>query len=192
MKDITVSKMLSDARYASGKSQEQMATALSVSRKTIANWESGDSFPSFPRVLDWFNVCDEPIYPYVMKYLHPDELDRMTQKKEHKDISKALHILIEELPEQYQRELLFILTGTHFSSPVGILDMMTTYLHTPLELRLNIAENIMSNYKLSKARGHLVSEENIEPCINVFGSCIEHAKEAAFTGRKTYMEKDEQ
>lgn len=191
MKDITVSKMLSDARYASGLSQEQMAAALSVSRKTIANWESGESFPSFPKVIEWFDACDEPIYPYVMKYLHPDELDKMTPKNDHKDVTKALHVMIEELPEQYQRELLFLLNGSHFSSPVGILDMITAHLHTPLELRINVAECIFNNYLFSEARHILVSNGNVPPSLHNLSDCISQAKEAAFTGRKTYVKADE-
>lgn len=190
MKDDYLSKMLSDARYASGISQEQIASRLSVSRKTIANWESGISAPTFDMVIKWFNVCDEPIYPYVMKYMHKEELEKMTPKSGSKEVSKALHICIEELTEQYQRELLYILTGSHFSNPFGILDLMTAYLHTPLDLRMNVASNIQNNYMFSQARGMLVSNENVQPNMTNLMECTESAKDAVYSGRKTYFKKE--
>lgn len=191
MKDEYLSKMLSDARYASKLSQEQIAQHLNVSRKTVANWEAGISAPTFDMVLKWFNVCDEPIYPYVMKYLHPDELEKMTPKSTSKEVTKALHICIEQLDEHYQKELLYILTGSHFSNPFGILDLFTAYLHVPLDLRMNVADNIVNNFLFAKARDFLVSNDNVMPDLGNLDKCKSSAREAIYSGKKTYFQEEQ-
>lgn len=49
--DMEIGKKLKEARISSGKTQEQVAGEIQVSRQTISNWETEKSYPDIVSVL---------------------------------------------------------------------------------------------------------------------------------------------
>lgn len=47
--------ILKTTREHAGKTQEEMASLMGHHRTTIISWECGNTFPTFPEVLKWFD-----------------------------------------------------------------------------------------------------------------------------------------
>lgn len=45
--------------------QRELAERMSVSRRSVAAWESGETEPPFTAVLDWLRVCNRPLSEFV-------------------------------------------------------------------------------------------------------------------------------
>ncbi len=52
---------IAQIRKAKGKTAEQMAEALRVSRQTISKWENGDTVPDAYRMIDIATYLDVPV-----------------------------------------------------------------------------------------------------------------------------------
>lgn len=177
--------MLSASRYKAGKSQQYMADALGVSKKTIQNWEDGTSYPSDKTLIDWFNVLSTAPHPYILALLYPD-MD-FNNLQSDKDVDKAFENLTRELPVHVKKKLLFILTGAHGSSPVSVLDMVVAHLQTPLRDRLNVCQHIIINYEMAEALDMLSDSTAIRPSIDNLKQSLEHGVKAVRKRLNTYI-----
>ena len=90
-------KMWRTSREAAGKSQDYMAKALGVSKKTVQNWENGTSCPSQQMGFEWFMVLGVQPMPYYLKLLYPYEFDRIEPGANKKDVGIALLTLVSNL-----------------------------------------------------------------------------------------------
>lgn len=72
-----IAGMWRKSRYDAGKSQEYVARALGVSKKTIQNWEAGEASPNFRVALEWFDALGVPMYPYLMSVIYPTEIETL-------------------------------------------------------------------------------------------------------------------
>lgn len=180
-----LSRIWSESRALTRISQEEMAKKLNVSKKTVQNWEAGESFPSLKKSIEWFSVLGVPMYPYLMDALYPREM-KAVKSNDIKDIKKALYAHIDELDDMRAKELLFCLRGGHGSSPTGTIDLCTAYLSLPLQKRVSIASALLLFYEMNP---------KCEPNTNIetLRRCIETAKLAVKDGKVSYMyEEDKQ
>lgn len=181
-----IADMWRRSRYDAGKSQEYIARALGVSKKTVQNWESGDASPNFRVALEWFDALGVPMYPYLMSVIYPTEIESLSRDSSMNDIRKALSVYIDELDDLHARELLFLLYGDHGSSPTGLMDSMTAYLHMPLMMRVCITDSVLSQYKLASEIGLIEDSEHILPKVETLERCLKTAKEAVRNGKESY------
>ena len=181
-----IAAMFREARLASGKSQEYVAKSIGVSKKTIQNWESGTAYPNFRYALEWFDCIGVPMYPYLMALLYPAEIDGVKATNDMEEVRRLLDVYVEELDDHHARELLYILHGSHGSSPTGMLDIITTYLHLPLAMRIVLTENIIANYNMAQAIGMAYEDDHVLPKSDTLKRCVESAKQAVISGKESY------
>jgi len=172
-------KMWKQSRHDAGKSQKYMAEALHVSRKTIENWENGYSCPDQMMGFRWFSVLGLQPLPYYLELLYPNTFTSDDDK-----IDFALMEIIKGIPVDTQRKLLYILYGHHGSVLPSFIELMVAYLQTPLELRLNIAETIMYNYKVADM--HDATDKHIQPNMELINSSIRNCSDAVFNRHRCY------
>lgn len=187
MDNITISdrfaEMWRTSRKDAGKSQEYMAKALGVSKKTVQNWEAGYSSPSQLVGFKWFEVLGLQPLPYYLKLLYSDFAE-LSPKADRDSIEKALIELVKGMSEDLQRKSLFILNGDHGSSVKGILELFTAYLHIPLEYRLSVAQAIIIDYNVTSAYG--VTSEHVKPNIKLLEKSLSCAIKSVASRKKSY------
>lgn len=179
-------KMWRKSRESAGKSQDYMAKALGVSKKTVQNWENGTSCPSQQMGFEWFMVLGIQPMPYYLKLLYPYEFDRFEPGANEKDVGIALLTLVSNLTVDQKRKLLYILQGCHGSSPICILEMLTAYLQTPLEYRLNIAASIAISYEVSESKDILNNPAHVQPNMSLLNLAIKRGRQAVIDGKGCY------
>ena len=182
-----VAKMWRKSRAAAGKSQDQVAKALGISKKTVQNWEAGDQAPNFKMALAWFQALGVPMYPYLMELLHPQEFAHINAESDMETLRAALHKYVDELDDAHVRELLFLLYGDHGSSPTGVLDVMTAYLRMPLAMRVCVADNILTNYQMAEATGMAKGDNHVIVKTETIERFVDTAKQAVLNGKETYI-----
>ena len=168
------------------KSQEYMAKALGVSRKTIQNWEEGFSCPSQEKGFEWFIALDLQPLPYYLEVLYPTEFHNISGTVSDEAIEDALITVIHDLPPASKRKLLYLLYGDHGSDPIALLELFNAYLQVPLKDRLNLASSTVTNYQVAQSMGNIIHTDHIQPDINVLASSFNKAKEAVMQGKTTY------
>ncbi len=178
--------MLARSRFAGGRSQEYMARALGVSRKTVQNWEDGLSAPSLLIAMEWFEALGVPMYPYIMEVLYPNEIEGISAGSDISDLRRALQCYVDELDDLHARELLFLLYGSHGSSPTGSLDALTAYLHLPLSMRCLITDSIVTHYEMAADLGLLQNTEHVAPCVDTLERYLDTARAAVRGGKQSY------
>lgn len=178
--------MLARSRSAGGRSQEYMARALGVSRKTVQNWEDGLSAPSLLVALEWFDVLGVPMYPYIMAVLYPAEIEGIESGTDMTKLRRALQCLVDELDDLHARELLFLLHGSHGSSPTGSLDAVTAYLHLPLSMRCLITDSIVTHYEMAADLDLLQNTDHVAPCVDTLERFLDTARAAVRGGKQSY------
>lgn len=178
--------MWKTSRNDAGKSQDYMAKALGVSKKTVQNWEVGTSSPSQLMGFQWFQVLGLQPLPYYLNLLCPIDLGVTEYDADAEQIKDTLHTIIDGLPANYQKELLYMLYGSHGSSPFALLELITAYLQTPLEFRLNVASGIAVNYEVAEARGCLKNPAQIKPNMNLVHDGIAKGRQAVVEGKQDY------
>lgn len=183
---MKINEMLQKSRYDAGLSQQQVADKMNINKTTIKNWEAGYSSPSLDKTLEWFEVLGIPMYPYLISMLYPTEMQAAINQDESK-ARETLHKYIDELDDFHVNELLYLLYGSHGSSPTGTLDSVTAYLHLPLALRVCITENILCNYEMAAATEQLVSPNDIIPKLETLKRCVTTAKKAVEEGKNSYV-----
>lgn len=158
-----VAEMFSKSRYDAKKSQEFMSLELGVSKKTIANWESGVSSPSMFQFAEWFRALNLNPFPYLLNMLFPKRFESINAKSTDEEVEAAFRSLCEQMPVADKRALLFIYTGKHGSSAYSLIQLLLAHLHTPLKTRLTQADAIQNEFELHKEAGTLICQGDIMP-----------------------------
>lgn len=174
---MTIAEALRTTRYDSGKSQEFMAFELGVTRKTIQNWENGVSEPSVSQAMTWFKLLHKNPIPYLLQISYP-EMDKISSKDKDAKILASLMQLINDLPAEGVRQLMYLFFGNHGSSPRAVLQMITAHLQTPMKDRIAHGQLVATNYELAAKTDNLAHPQHVQPDLNYLLSAIETAKEA--------------
>lgn len=182
---MTISDFLRSTRNDAGKSQEYMAFELGVTRRTISNWESGTSEPSIGQAIQWFKLVDKNPIPYLLQTTYP-EMDKISPNDSDAKILTSLLQLINDLPADGIRQLMYLFFGNHGSSPRAILQMITAHLQTPMKDRIAHGQLVATNYDLAKRTGTLARPENIQPDIEYLNAAIATAKATVEKNAKEY------
>lgn len=179
-------RMWRQSRADAGKSQDYLAKKLGVSKKTIQNWEAGLASPSQMKGFEWFEALGRQPLPYYLQLLFPEEYEDLSPSSDNQAIEDALITYIKSCRPATKRKLLFMLNGSHGSSPEGLLEMITAYLHTPLKNRLCVASATILNYEIAEAHGELIDQEHIAPDVDLLRRSLERSKEAVLDGMNAY------
>lgn len=186
--------ILSKTRYQSKLSQERIADALGVSKRTIAHWESGKSIPNFVQCVDWFETVGVNPFVTMIKYFYPEEM-KVTALSDDREVDVALRKTIDILSPDDKRALLYLFYGNHGSSARSVLQLVLAYLHTPLKDRIPQAAGVARTYDLDKRLGTLICQQNVMPKEDMLHNAIDQAMIAVIEGKYAYtndMEKDTQ
>lgn len=181
-----LARMLACARAESGMSQEAVALELGIARKTVQNWEKGSSTPTLPQAIAWFRVMKVAAMPYFIQFMFPD-MEGIRGYTEDRKVLESLLALIETLPMEGVRQLMYLFYGNHGSSPRAVINMVTAYLQMPLKERYNIDCAIGENYSLAKEMGTITHKENIQPDEEIMRTAIAREREAVIESKSSYM-----
>ena len=182
---MTIAEALRSTRNESGKSQEFMAFELEVTRRTIQNWEKGVSEPSVGQAISWFKLVDKNPIPYLLQCTYP-HMDKISPKDNDARILASLMQLINDLPAEGVRQLMYLFFGNHGSSPRAVLQMITAHLQTPMQNRISHGQLIATNYEIAKRMGTLARPDHIQPDLDCLNAAIEVAKSTVEKNAKEY------
>ena len=182
---MTIADALRCTRNEAGRSQEYMALELGITRRTILNWESGISEPSIGQTITWFKLVNKNPIPYLLQIVYP-EMDKISYMDEDARILTSLIQIINDLPKEGVRQLMYLLFGNHGSSPRAVLQMITAHLQTPMKDRITHGQIIATNYDLASRTGNLAHPEHIQPDYDCLIAAIEAAKNAVEKNAKEY------
>lgn len=174
--------MWKKSRSNAGVSQEYMAKALGVSKKTIQNWEAGIGAPNQIVGFEWFHVLGLQPLPYYLDLLYGKCEDVSGEGS--KKLDTALMESINRLNPYMKRKLLYILDADHGSSTAGVLDMVVAHLHCPLPLRIGVAQHILSNYQISEE--YNANSDLIKCDTDILMKSIENCKRAVRERKSKY------
>lgn len=182
---MTIADALRATRNEANKTQEYMAFELGVSRRTILNWENGVSEPSIGQAIAWFKLVDKNPIPFLLQITYPD-MDKISYKDDDAKILSALMQLINDLPAEGVRQLMYLFFGNHGSSPRAVLQMVTAHLQTPMKDRIAHGQLIATNYELAKRTNTLSKPKHIQPDLEFLNSAITAAKSAVENNAAEY------
>lgn len=182
---MIIAEALRATRNEAGKSQEYMAFELGVTRRTILNWESGTSEPSVTQAIRWFQLVHKNPIPYLLQITYP-EMDKISSDDDDARILAALMQLINELPAEGVRQLMYLFFGNHGSSPRAVLQMITAHLQTPMKDRIAHGQLVATNYELAQKTATLANPNHIQPDLDCLLAAIEAAKNAVENHAKEY------
>lgn len=174
---MTIAEALRKTRNESGRSQEYMAFELGVTRRTILNWENGVSEPSVSQAITWFKLVEKNPIPFLLQITYP-EMDKISSKDNDTKILSALLQLINDLPKEGIRQLMYLFFGKHGSSPRAVLQMITAHLQTPMKDRIAHGQLIATNYEIAQKTGTLAHPDHIQPDLDYLNAAIIAAKNA--------------
>lgn len=183
---MKVCEALREARSISGKSQEYMSLELEVARKTVQNWEKGVSEPTIGQAVCWFKAIDVSPIPYLIQVVHSD-MDGISAADNINKLKSSLHQLIDEIPEEGIRQLLYLFFGNHGSSPRAVLNMVTAHLQTPMKDRVVHGHIILKNYEIAKKKGTITSARHVQPNQKLFELALAKGEEAEINNAKAYV-----
>ncbi len=181
-----LAKALRESRQKAKRSQEYMSLELEIARKTVQNWESGVSEPSIAQAIEWFRILQISPLPYLFQYVHPN-LEGISSADETKTLRAGLRQLIDSLPEEGVRQLLFLFYGDHGSSPRAVLNMITAHLQTNMRDRVVAGTVILKNYEITEKKNMLASPEHVKPNKEYLKNAIERGEQAAINDAETYV-----
>lgn len=171
-----ISKALKDARVRAKVSQETMAEELMVARKTIQNWEHGVSFPDLEQGFGWFRVLGISPLPFLFQYVFPS-MENLSANASDEELRAALFHLIEDMPMEGVRQLLYLFYGKHGNSPRAVMNMVTAHLQSPIPNRIAHGALILKDYELAKKMGIISHPEHVQPNIEMLKDDIAKAEE---------------
>jgi len=180
-----LARMLLLSRAESGLSQEKVALEMGIAKKTVQNWERGISAPSLPQAIAWFRVINIAPMPYFLQFMFPD-IEGIGPSHDDEYIRNELIKLIENLPPEGVRQLMYLFYGDHGSSPRGIMNMLTAHLQSPLRDRYNHACEILNDYKLSLERKETVQPRHVQPDLKMLEQAIENSRIAIINDKSNY------
>lgn len=181
-----LSNMLILSRAESGLSQERVALELGITRKTVQNWERGISAPTLPQAISWFRVMKIAAMPYLIQFIFPD-MEGISAKDSDDKLRKELLSLIEAMPAEGVRQLMYLLYADHGSSPRAALNLMTAHLQCSLRDRYHHAKIIIDDYKLSYERNETVQPQHIQPNVELIDDAIAQSRTAILNEKNNYM-----
>lgn len=182
---MKINDALRTTRYQSGKSQEYMALELGVTRRTIMNWENGISEPSVTQAITWFKLVKKSPIPYLLQISYP-ELDQISSKDADAKVLASLIKIINDLPAEGVRQLMYLFFGNHGSSPRAVLQMINAHLQTPMKDRIAHGQLTVTNYEIAKRTKTLTQPDHIQPDLEYLNAAIETAKDAVEKDEKEY------
>lgn len=182
---MTITDALRDTRYDSGKSQEYMALELGVTRRTVQNWERGASEPSVSQAIEWFKIVGKNPVPYLLQTIYPD-IDKISAEDADAKILAALLQIINDLPADGVRQLMYLFFGSHGSSPRAVLQMINAHLQTPMKDRIVHGQIVTTNYELACKTRTVSHPDHIQPDMNYLNAAIATAKMAVEESAKEY------
>ena len=106
MKEINISKNITDLRKRKAITQEQLASALSISPQAVSKWETGTSFPdtqTLPLIASYFEVSIDYLF-YGEDYSYNDIYNKVWDKIAAHD---------QQSEEAYTEELMFFAYAHH-------------------------------------------------------------------------------
>lgn len=174
---MTIAEALRIARNDAGISQEAMAFELGITRRTVLNWERGISEPTVGQTISWFKLTGKNPIPYLLQITYPD-MDKISPRDDDARILAALMQLINDLPAEGVRQLMYLFFGNHGSSPRAVLQMITAHLQTPMKDRIAHGQLIATNYEIAKRTGSLARPNHIQPDLDTLNAAIADAKSA--------------
>ena len=173
---MTIAEALRTTRNQSGKSQEFMALELDITRRTILNWETGVSEPSVSQAIRWFKLADKNPIPYLLQITYPD-MDKISHKDDDARILASLMQLINDLPAEGVRQLMYLFFGDHGSSPRAVLQMVTAHLQTPMKDRIAHGQLVSTNYEIALKTDSIAHPDHIQPDLEFLNEAIKIAKD---------------
>ena len=182
---MTIAEALRTTRHESGRSQEYMALELGVARRTILNWENGISEPSIGQTISWFKLVGKNPIPFLLQCTYPD-MNNISPADNDAKILASLMQLINDLPAEGVRQLMYLFFGDHGSSPRAVLQMINAHLQTPMKDRIAHGQLIATNYEIAKRTGTLAQPNHIQPDADYLNAAIETAKKAVEKSAKEY------
>lgn len=180
-----LAQMLMLSRNESGVSQEKVAMELGIAKKTVQNWERGISAPTLPQAINWFRVMNVAAMPYLLQFIFPDMVGT-SGKDDDEKLRKNLISVLESLPSEGVRQLMYMFYGDHGSSPRATVNLMTAHLQTPLRDRYTHAAMIMNDYKLSSDKQQTARPDHIQPDIPFLEKSLSAAREAVVNNKENY------
>lgn len=184
--DVKVNDALRESRGRTNRSQEFMALELGVARKTIQNWEKGSSEPTIEQAIQWFRVLGISPLPYLFQIVFPD-MERISSSDEEAKLRRSLEDMIDELPMEAVRQLLYLFYGDHGSSPRAVLNMLTAHLQTPMASRVSQGSVILKNYEMAVRRNELSDSGHIQPNTELLKEAINRGMDAAVNNDGAYI-----
>lgn len=188
---MKIAEALKEARDISGKSQEYMALELEVARKTVQNWEKGISEPTLGQAVSWFKAINVSPIPYLIQVVHTD-MDGISAKDDIGKLRQSLHQLLDEIPEEGIRQLLYLFYGSHGSSPRAALNMLTAHLQTPLKDRVVQGHLVLKNYEIANKKGLNTAANHVQPNIKLLKEAIAKGEEADIKNAEAYILQNEE
>ncbi len=180
------SKMWWKSRADSGKSQEFMALGLGVSKKTIQNWEKGLSAPNLFQAAEWFRLLGLNPTKYYMEFLYPQFFEGRNRQHNEAELCEILSHLIKNTSAKEKKELIYLMSGTHGSSWIALLQLLAAHCQTSLQARAVVARTILETYEIEEKTGQLINKAEITPDIDLLKLAISQCKKAAQNGQKGY------
>lgn len=181
-----LSRILMLSRAESGLSQEKVALELGIAKRTVQNWERGISAPTLPQAIQWFKILKVAAMPYFLQFMFPD-IEGIGPKDDDSKIRKELINLIEVLPAEGVRQLMYLFYGNHGSSPRGTMNMLTAHLQTTLKDRYNHACMILNDYKLLNDKIETTRPDHVQPNIASLEASIAQSRTAILQNQNNYL-----
>lgn len=152
-----IGKALAKARVSAGLSQREMAIALNCGERTVQSWEKGTTSPDSDEVFDWCSACGVSPISVFMEMIHPELYEVPDDGKTDEELDAELCRFVVNLPPLTKRLLLFILKGSHGSSPPAVISEVAANLHCPLNNRVSICGAVIDHYSFAQSMG-------LDPC----------------------------
>jgi len=183
-----IGKLLCHSRKDAGKTQEFMAKAIGVSKKTIQNWEKGVTFPDLFQCIEWFSCIKLNPLSYYLAFQYPWlSNESFSSDSSYSDsMDEIILQLLKRFTDNEKKQMFYILSGHHGSPWYNLLQMLTAHCHTSMKSRVAAARIILENYEMEQKTGHLVCPDQIMPDISVLRHAIDQGKKAAENNEHGY------
>lgn len=179
-------EMFALSRAAVGMTQEYMAMEMEVSKKTIHDWELGISSPNFYKTIEWFKVLGLNPMTYFYGVLYPDVFSFPVEKPKEGDLNTQLKNLLIGLDDDTKRQLIYVLQGTHGSSPLAEIQLMCAHCHTTMRSRVLTAHNVMTSYEMDRDLNCLVDPDRAQPNMDLLNAATLQGKKAVAMKQQGY------
>lgn len=181
-----IGKALAEARVSAGLSQREMAIALNRGERTVQSWEKGISSPDSDEVFDWCSACGVSPISVFMEMIHPELYAVPDDGKTDEELDAELCRFVVNLPPLTKRLLLFILKGSHGSSPPAVISEVAANLHCPLNNRVSVCGTIIDQYNFAQNMGLDPCPDAPQPPIDDLKVNYKAGREASEKGAQGY------